>query len=298
MVKRRRFKKYRKKSDLNFNIIFCILIFLLFILFSIIFFNFKARDKLNISLENISGFKISAENIFILKELAEKYDIDFPEILTYYSLENNFFSEKITRDLTIEQDFIFNYENIKAKYKHKDFLNYYNILNTVINEIKYFPIPEKDGNEYIYADSWGAERTYGGKRIHMGTDIIDRENIEGRIPILSMTDGKIENLGWNEKGGYRVGIRTKNGSYYYYAHLDSFAESIAKGNDVSAGTLIGYMGNTGYSTTEGTKGNFEVHLHLGIEIKANLKKEMIWINPYPFLRIIEEENLKNYKKTE
>lgn len=92
---------------------------------------------------------------------------------------------------------------------------------------------------------------------------------------------------WNEKGGWRVGIRTNTGTYYYYAHLDSYAENIEKGTEISSGTLIGYMGDTGYSKTEGTKGNFAVHLHLGIAVKSKLSKEEIWINPYPFLRLIE-----------
>lgn len=33
---------------------------------------------------------------------------------------------------------------------------------------------------------------------------------------------------------------------------------------MKAGDLLGYMGDTGYSTVEGTTGNFPVHLHLGI----------------------------------
>ncbi|WP_250277823.1 M23 family metallopeptidase [[Clostridium] colinum] len=103
-------------------------------------------------------------------------------------------------------------------------------------------------------------------------------------------------LWWNEKGGYRVGIKAKSGNYYYYAHLDSYEEGIEKGQKILAGNVIGYMGNTGYSKIEGTKGNFEVHLHLGIEAETTLTKDEFWINPYPFLSLIEN-NQKNESKS-
>ncbi len=118
---------------------------------------------------------------------------------------------------------------------------------------------------------------------------MDRENIRGRIPIVSMTDGIVENLGWNEKGGYRVGIRSENGNYYYYAHFDKYSDNISKGKSVLCGDIIGYMGDTGYSKNEGTKGNFPVHLHVGISPYTELSSEEFWINPYPFLRMVEKE---------
>ena len=47
------------------------------------------------------------------------------------------------------------------------------------------------------------------------------------------------------------------------------------------------MGDSGYGE-EGTKGKFPVHLHVGICPKTNLSEEELWINPYPFLRLIEK----------
>ena len=87
-----------------------------------------------------------------------------------------------------------------------------------MTEIKSFPIDISETEtecEYIYADSFDAKRTYGGNRLHKGCDIMDRSNTRGKIKIVSMCDGKIEKLGWNEKGGWRIGIRSKNGNYYY-----------------------------------------------------------------------------------
>ena len=103
-------------------------------------------------------------------------------------------------------------------------------------------------------------------------------------------------LSWNEKGGYRIGIKSKNGNYYYYAHLDSYEQGIEKGKEISAGDTLGYMGNTGYSKVEGTKGNFEVHLHMGIEVETSLTKNELWINPYPFLSLIENSQKNSSEK--
>ena len=47
------------------------------------------------------------------------------------------------------------------------------------------------------------------------------------------------------------------------------------------------MGDTGYSTTEGTKGKFPVHLHLGIYIDKGGQE--ISVNPYPALKYTEEK---------
>ena len=42
-------------------------------------------------------------------------------------------------------------------------------------------------------------RSYGGKRRHEGTDIMALDNKKGVLPIVSITDGVIEKMGWLEK---------------------------------------------------------------------------------------------------
>ncbi len=243
--------------------------------------------SLDINIENVSALKISSEAINDIKKLSEKYEIDFSELFTYYAVENKFFENKIEYDSKIEQNFIINYDKIKNIYNFDDIKDYYELIKNIHTDIKLFPIDIKYKNEYMYGDSWGGERTYGGKRIHKGCDIMDRENIRGRIPIISMTDGKITNIGWNEQGGYRVGVTASSGNYYYYAHFDSYEKEIKEGKSVKAGDVIGYMGDSGYGKEEGTKGKFPVHLHIGICPKTNLSDEELWVNPYPFLRLVE-----------
>ena len=92
----------------------------------------------------------------------------------------------------------------------------------------------------------------------------------------------VENIGWLELGGYRIGIRSDSGGYFYYAHLASYYDNLKEGDIIRAGQLIGFMGDTGYSKVEGTTGNFDVHLHVGIYL--NIDNQEISINPYYILK--------------
>jgi murein DD-endopeptidase MepM/ murein hydrolase activator NlpD len=162
--------------------------------------------------------------------------------------------------------------------------------SNVLEEAEYFPIPENlntTGVTYSYIDSFGDPRTYGGDRQHQGIDIMDDSNTRGYFPIISVSKGEVENIGWIEKGGYRIGIRSESGYYYYYAHLSSYALDMEIGKQVVAGELLGFMGDTGYSEIEGTTGNFPVHLHFGICLK-----EDEWLNPYEILLELENRKLK------
>lgn len=48
------------------------------------------------------------------------------------------------------------------------------------------------------------------------------------------------------------------------------------------GELIGFMGDSGYSETPGTVGNFDIHLHFGIYI-YDVNNNEISVNPYYYL---------------
>lgn len=168
---------------------------------------------------------------------------------------------------------------------------YVQSCRAIWNDVKYFPIPQSldDTEDKIsYVDSWMFERNYGGKRGHEGTDIMAEKNTPGYYPVVSMTDGVVTEKGWLEKGGWRIGITAPTGTYFYYAHLDSYAE-LEKGDPVKAGDQLGYMGDSGYGE-EGTTGEFPVHLHLGIYLKEGT--EEISVNPYPVLRYAENARIK------
>ena len=161
------------------------------------------------------------------------------------------------------------------------------------SDLTYFPVPlsTKDPNAQIqFENSWQFERNYGGTYGHEGTDLMPDRDVNNRYPIVSMTSGTVEKIGWLEKGGYRIGIRSENDIYYYYAHLSSYARDFQVGEHVDAGEWLGFMGDTGYGV-EGTTGMFPVHLHVGIYIRIEDTHE-IAVNPYWFLRYLENFKLR------
>ena len=158
------------------------------------------------------------------------------------------------------------------------------VYAAVWNDICCFPVSSPG---VCFENSWMFERTYGGLRGHEGTDLMPPENIAGYYPVVSMTDGVVEKIGWLPKGGWRIGIRSPSGGYFYYAHLDSYSQNYGIGDRVSAGEVLGMMGDTGYGE-EGTRGKFAVHLHFGIYIRTEESEELS-VNPYWVLRWAERK---------
>lgn len=206
-----------------------------------------------------------------------------------YLLESNFGYQDLQAKIKVD---IFN--KLEKNWKKKEnYSDYIKTTETIWNDVKYFPVPEFTSDKSMavsYTNSWMSERTYGGERGHEGTDIMASKNERGLYPIISMTDGVVSKKGWLDKGGYRIGILAPSGAYFYYAHLESYA-NLNIGDEVKAGDILGFMGDSGYGP-EGTIGKFAVHLHLGIYIYPE-GKEMS-INPYWVLRYIENRKVKCY----
>lgn len=151
-------------------------------------------------------------------------------------------------------------------------------------------------------DDFGAERTYGYKRPHLGHDIMAAVG----TPVIAVESGKVECMGWNQYGGWRIGIRSYDTKrYWYYAHLRQnrpFAEGLHEGDEVEAGDVIGYVGRTGYSATENTNGIETTHLHLGLELVFDeSQKESnneIWINLYAITNVLESHQSSVVRNSE
>ncbi len=164
--------------------------------------------------------------------------------------------------------------------------NVYEKFGTIDLDAHTFPVAL--GYDYSYRGTWGANRGWGGNRIHEGTDIFAGYG----TPVLSTSYGVIEVMGWNQFGGWRIGIRDNHNSYHYYAHLGYFEKGLQEGDIVETGQVIGYVGSTGYGK-EGTAGKFPPHLHYGI-YKFNGRTEWAF-DPYPSLLQWEKE-ARNAKK--
>lgn len=235
----------------------------------------------------------SEEGIKWLREFSKKEKLPAAKVAAAVMPELNF-------DMTSFRPEGWNrkaYERLKKRWsvKKEGYRNLLKANEAIFGDLKYFPVPDSTTNQEAttaYDNSWQFERTYGGKRGHEGTDIMAGINKRGYYPIVSMTDGVIEKIGWLEKGGYRIGIRAPHGGYFYYAHLDSYADEFKEGDKIKAGQLIGYMGDSGYGKKEGTVGKFPVHLHLGIYIRTGNYEELS-VNPYWVLKFVDDKRLSS-----
>jgi murein DD-endopeptidase MepM/ murein hydrolase activator NlpD len=114
-----------------------------------------------------------------------------------------------------------------------------------------------------FSDTFGAGRANTGW--HHGEDIFAPLG----APILAVTDGTVFSVGWNDVGGLRVWLRDRYGNEFYYAHLSAFSQLAVNGNQVEAGDVLGFMGNTGDAEHTPYHLHFEIHpatlLHKGYD---------------------------------
>ncbi len=150
--------------------------------------------------------------------------------------------------------------------------------------------PIAKGYSYSHFDDFGASRSYGFKRKHLGHDMMGSVG----TPVIAVESGYVECVGWNQYGGWRIGIRSFDKKrYYYYAHLrrDHPYNDMYEGKIVTAGDVIGYLGMTGYSTKENVNNINTPHLHWGMQlIFDESQKEAnseIWIDIYAITKLLE-----------
>lgn len=145
---------------------------------------------------------------------------------------------------------------------------------------------------FCHYDDFGASRSYGYSRPHLGHDMMAAVG----TPVIAVESGTVEIMGWNQYGGWRVGIRSFDKKrYYYYAHLRQnrpFHTDLKEGATVKAGDVIGYVGRTGYSSKENVNNIKENHLHWGMQlIFDESQKECdneIWIDIYAITKLLEK----------
>lgn len=229
------------------------------------------------------------------EEVARWESLDFDK-LTTWMIEHDY-------DLTKVEDTGYDNSLLLAA-RPADYKKLKNAYETALGDLVYFPVPassRRETPEAVFENGWMEGRNYvkdsdkekaeqQGGRKHEGCDIMGDKLPRGSYPVVSMSDGVVERVGWLEMGGWRIGIRCKRGAYVYYAHLYDYAKEWKEGDMVRAGELLGYMGDTGYGKTEGTTGNFDVHLHVGIYIRTDHYEEMS-VNPYWILRMLGKRRL-------
>lgn len=225
---------------------------------------------------NLRNHEVTEEVAETFLEAVDSDIRQYSELLTMYFATDNM----VTDVKLLQQDISF-----VKKYHLQEFEEISQYVYTLWNDLKLFPVGTVSGNPdatVAFDNSWMQSRTFGGDRGHEGTDIMASVNERGIYPIYSISDGVVENIGWLRLGGYRIGIRSDSGAYFYYAHMAEYAKEFSIGERVEAGTFLGFMGDTGYSDVPGTTGNFDVHLHLGIYLNNQDGNEFS-VNSYPML---------------
>lgn len=151
-------------------------------------------------------------------------------------------------------------------------------------------------------DDFGVSRSYGFKRQHLGHDMMGQVG----TPVIAVESGYVEAIGWNQYGGWRLGIRSFDKKrYYYYAHLRKnypCHKALKEGSIVQAGDVIGYLGRTGYSRTENTNNIDEPHLHFGLQLIFDESQKdgnnEIWIDCYQLVRFLQLNRSETKKDPE
>ena len=135
-----------------------------------------------------------------------------------------------------------------------------------IPEIKVFP----SQGRCSFVDSWQWVRS-GGRR-HEGVDIMGPKG----LALYAVLDGTITKMYGAEStlSGNALRLTTADGTYFFYAHLDSFAAGIAIGSVVRAGQIIGYMGSTGAAGSS--------HLHFEVHPLGGPA-----VSPYPVVKAVD-----------
>lgn len=159
--------------------------------------------------------------------------------------------------------------------------------------------PIAKGYSYSHFDDFGNSRSYGYKRKHLGHDLMGSVG----TPIIAVESGYVECVGWNQYGGWRIGIRSFDRKrYYYYAHLrkDHPYNDIYEGKIITAGDVIGYLGMTGYSSKENVNNINTPHLHYGMQLIFDEETQkdgtnQIWIDMYALTKLLEKNRSAVYR---
>lgn len=162
--------------------------------------------------------------------------------------------------------------------------------------------PIAKGFPYSDYDDFGVSRSYGYRRNHLGHDMMGQVG----TPVIAIESGYVTELGWNQYGGWRIGISSVDDKrYYYYAHLRQnrpYAEGLEKGDTVQAGDVIGYMGRTGYSSEENVNNIDVYHLHFGLQLIFDESQREgnneIWVNGYELVKFLYRHQSETQRNDE
>ena len=137
-------------------------------------------------------------------------------------------------------------------------------FNVLIREMPSIAFPVKGKNSQAISSFFGDPRD-GGSREHPGVDIFAPRH----TPVWAPSNASVTRVGEGDIGGRYVWLYdSRRSMYLYFAHLET--REVERGDQVSAGQLIGTVGNTGNARYT------PPHLHFGIYSNGP-------IDPYHFI---------------
>ena len=228
---------------------------------------------------NVSYEALSRAYEYDISSYGEKQHLDWIDLLAYVGAKNGGdFGAGATEDMrTAAEKILCGEDTMEHMTADMKMFSYYReaygaVLGGMVGE---YEIQEKEEGSYV--------KKYGLKAFS---------------PIAK--SGYVEAIGWNQYGGWRIGIRSFDGKrYYYYAHLRQnypYREQLKEGDVVTAGDVIGYMGHTGYSTKENVNNIDTVHLHFGLQLIFDESQKEgnneIWVDCYNLTRFLYQKTVK------
>lgn len=258
-----------------------------------------------------------------IKTYGTKEHINWVDALSYLACKNgNNFSKYKTKDLSELQSKLDSGQTIDSITENMKYFSYYKeSIGAVIGGFlgEYSVQTESQSGDFVWEKKYGLKafspvakdfgfnhyddfansRSYGYKRKHTGHDLF------GSIgtPVIAIESGTVECVGWNQYGGWRIGIRSFDKKrYYYYAHLRKdhpYTPLMQEGATVKAGDVIGYLGMTGYSTKENVNNINVPHLHMGMQLIFDESQKEgsteIWIDDYEIVKFLQKNKSAVYK---
>jgi hypothetical protein len=113
-----------------------------------------------------------------------------------------------------------------------------------------FPV----AGEAYWSDDWLEARFTPAFHLHQGNDLFAARG----TPVRAPAEGSVS-FASEGAGGLAAYVTVPDGTYYYMAHLDSFARDVRSGASVKQGTVVGFVGSSGNADGGAPHLHFEIH---------------------------------------
>ncbi len=262
------------------NFVVVLLFVIIFVLYNSLT-NFYVYDY---EMKDIQAFNIDTKGLKDIYVASKSTNIELEKLLVMYAKSNNYFAEETISDEfngigknRFEENLKFTFFALDSENKQV-----YNAISSIKSDIKDLPFNHADFSSVMAINCFSIIKE------NYCTIFMEKEVSNKDIMITSITDGIIENLGYNGANGLQIVIESGNNNKFIYSNLGEINERLTIGCKINSGQILGTMGNS-----EQIKDMVDYKrskLSLYIVLNKDIFGEEIFINPYPFLylKAIEE----------